>query len=1070
MCKKHLGRKVRTMLGLAGFLLAIQCLSVSAAMAVVYVNSNATGAGDGSSWADAFTDFQAGIDAAVGGSEVWVVAGTYYPTSSPYVAGGTDRLLHFALKSGVAVYGGFVGSETSAGQRDFETNPTILSGDIGVLGDNTDNSYHVFFHDRDFGAAIDTTALLDGFVIRDGNANEVSGGIHSNGGGMYNHETSPTIQNCLFTSNSTDYTGFNVRGGGGMYNYYASPVINQCAFVNNTTGRHGGGILNSGGAPQILSSTFSGNTAPDGSGGGIYNSSSAVFTGCTINNSSAYQEGGGLCNISSSSVFTNCTFDSNVVTNGQAATAIFNSGGVPKFTNCTVTGTNSLSSTAMYSYNSSPVVTNSIFRTGAYQEIINNGGATTVTFSVVTSTTANPGTGNTEADPLLDAAGLQDNGGPVETVAIGVGGSAEDSGTATGAPVNDARGVARQTPPSIGAYELISYTVGGEVSGLASGNEIVLQNNDGDDKTITIDTLYTFSTAVENGKSYAVTVLTQPSGLTSQLCTAEGSGVINNSNVTDADVSCVNTYTVGGTISGIASGNSVVLQNNSGDDLTVSAGSGDFTFSTALADGSAYSVTVLTNPDTPNQVCTVSTGGGSIASEDVSSVSISCVTTTYTVGGTISGLAQGTEVVLQNNAADDLTLNNNDPFTFATAIDDGSIYLVTVLTNPESPNQTCTVSNESGTVNGDNVATISVSCTTNTYSIGGEVTGLANGNSLRVANDGVSKLLIGNGTYTLLNVTDGTTYSVTVTTQPDTPDQVCSVSNASGIVMGMPVTDINVNCVTTTYTVGGSVTGLAAGNEVVLQNNGGDNLTLNSNDIFTFVTAIDDGSSYTVTVLTDPISPEQTCTVSNESGTLAGGNVTNVSVVCVTTTYTVGGSVTGLAAGNRVVLQNNGGDDLIVDANGDFTFATAIDDESTYLITVLTDPTTPNQTCTVTNDSGTLAGDNVSTVNVNCVTNTYTVGGAVSGLFATNSVTLQNNNGDDLTVDANGNFTFATVLEDGSTYSVTVLTQPETIIQTCTVINGDSTLVGIDVNSVHVDCGNTFPWDMFLPAILNIKP
>ncbi len=1069
MCKQHLGRKTRTMLVLAGIILAVQCVLVSAAMAVVYVDSNATGVGNGSSWADAYTDLQVGINSAVG-EEVWVASGTYLPTLAPYIPGGTDRFLHFALKSGVAVYGGFAGTETSIVERDFEENITILSADIGIPDDRTDNCYHVFFHDKDSGPAIDITALLDGFVIRDGNADESAGGIHSNGGGMYNHETSPTITHCLFTSNSTDNTsGWNVGGGGGMYNYYGSPVINQCAFVDNTTGRHGGGILNIGAAPQILSSTFSGNTAPDGSGGGIYNNSNGVFTGNTINDSSAKQEGGGLCNISSSSVFTNCTFDNNVVTNGSAATAIFNSGGVPKFTNCTATGINSLSSTAMYSYNSSPEVKNSIFRTGAYQEIINNGGTTTVTFSVVTSTDANPGTGNTEADPLLDAAGLQDNGGPVKTVAIGVGGSAEDSGTATGAPVNDARGVGRQSPPSIGAYELISYTVGGEVSGLAGMNEVVLQNNGGDDKTILTDTIYTFTTAVEDGKSYDVTVLTQPSGPTSQLCTAEGTGTINGANVTNADVLCVNTYTVGGTISGLAGGNSVVLQNNTGDDLTVSAGDTDFTFATALADGSAYSVTVLTDPTTPNQVCTVTSGNGTIGSADVTSISIACVTTTYTVGGTISGLASGTVVVLQNNAADNLTLNNNDPFTFATAIDDGSTYLVTVLTNPESPNQTCTVSNETGMVNGDNVATVSVACTTNTYSIGGVVSGLAAGNSLWLENGGDTMERIDNGSSVLFYLIDGTPYDVTVSTQPTTPNQICSLTNASGTVAGTNVTNIDANCVTTTYTIGGFVSGLVEGNEVVLQNNAGDDLALSSNGDFTFATAIDDGSSYGVTVWTDPTSPDQICTVTSGGGSVNGANVTNVSVACVTTTYTIGGSITGLAVGNDVVLQNNGGDNLMVDADGNFTFATAIDDGSSYSVTVLTDPTSPNQICTVTSGSGTLAGDNVSTVSVNCVTNTYTIGGVVTGLFTDNSVTLQNNNGDDLTVDANGNFTFATALDDGSTYVVTVLTQPETIVQTCTVINGDSTLSGIDVESVHIKCGN-FPWTMFLPAILNAQP
>ena len=1075
MCKKHLGKKMRIMLVLVGIILAVQCAFVSAAVAVVtvvYVDSTATGIGDGSSWADAYTDLQVGINSAAVSSEVWVASGTYLPTMAPYIAEGTDRFLHFALRSGVAVYGGFVGTETVRAERDFEANITILSADIGIPGDRADNSYHVFFHDKDSGPAIDTTAILDGFVIRDGNADSAVGLLHNNGGGMFNHETSPTIQNCLFTSNSTATNAAGSNGGGGMYNYFASPVVNQCSFISNTTARHGGGIFNEGGIPQILASTFTGNTAPDGFGGGIYNNSNAVFTGNTINDSSAKQEGGGLCNISSSSVFTNCTFDNNVTTNGSAGTAIFNSGGTPSFTSCTVTGENSSSSNAMYSYNSSPVVKNSIFRTGAYLEIRHLGtGATTVTYSVVTNVTANPGTGNTEDDPLLDANGLQDNGGPVKTVAIGFAGSADNTGTTTGAPATDARGVTRENPPDIGAYELITYTIGGSVSGLAATNNMVIQNNGADATNITLDGDYTFTVPVEDGRTYDVTVSTQPVGTTKQSCaTSNGSGTVSGANVTDADITCVNLYTIGGTISGLASGNTVELQNNGGDNLIVSAGANDFTFATAHVDGTDYDVTVLTDPTTPNQICSITTGSGTIAGGDVSSVSINCVTTTYTIGGTISGLETGNEVILQNKGGDDLTLNSNDPFTFVTAIDDGSTYLVTVLTDPTTPNQTCTVANGSGTVSGANVTDISVACTTNKYSIGGEITGLASGNTVRLANAGFIWQFTGNGPYTMSDVTDGVTYSVIVVTQPTTPNQTCSVSNASGTILGMPVTNIDVNCVTTTYTVGGSLTGLAAGNEVILQNNAGNNLTLNSNDSFTFATALDDGSSYSVTVLTDPTTPNQTCTVTSGGGTLAGGNVTDVSVACVTTTYTVGGSIAGLFAGNGVVLQNNGGDDLVVDADGTFTFATAIDDGSTYLVSVLTDPMTPNQTCTVTSGSGTLAGDNVSTVSVNCVTNTYTIGGVVTGLFTDNSVTLQNNTGDDLTVDANGNFTFATAMDDGSTYTVTVLTQPETIIQTCTVINGDSTLSGIDVNSIHVECGNTFPWNMFLPAILTIKP
>lgn len=171
-------------------------------------------------------------------------------------------------------------------------------------------------------------------------------------------------------------------------------------------------------------------------------------------------------------------------------------------------------------------------------------------------------------------------------------------------------------------------------------------------------------------------------------------------------------------------------------------------------------------------------------------------------------------------------------------------------------------------------------------------------------------------------------------------------------------------------------------------------------------------------------------------------------------TYTVGGSVSGLV-GDSVTLQNNGGDDLIVNADGSFTFTTSISDTLNYNVTVLTNPTAPSQTCSVTNGMGMINGADVTDVNVECVTDTYTVGGNVSGLESGNSVTLQNNMGDDLNVNADGSFAFATALDDGSSYSVTVLTQPTLPDQVCSVTNDAGLLDGADVTDVTVECVTT---------------
>ena len=114
-----------------------------AAGGIIYVDADATGAGDGSAWADAFTDLQPALEAALSGDQIWVAAGTYTPSleSDP----DDPRSASFQMKNGVAIYGGFAGGETELEQRDWVNNPTILSGDIGVVGEAADNSYHVFY-------------------------------------------------------------------------------------------------------------------------------------------------------------------------------------------------------------------------------------------------------------------------------------------------------------------------------------------------------------------------------------------------------------------------------------------------------------------------------------------------------------------------------------------------------------------------------------------------------------------------------------------------------------------------------------------------------------------------------------------------------------------------------------------------------------------------------------------------------------------------------------------------------------------------------------------------------------
>ena len=167
------------------------------------------------------------------------------------------------------------------------------------------------------------------------------------------------------------------------------------------------------------------------------------------------------------------------------------------------------------------------------------------------------------------------------------------------------------------------------------------------------------------------------------------------------------TYTVGGTVSGV-SGTGLVLQNNAGNDLAVAA-NGSFTFSTALASGAAYAVTVKTQPSTPTQNCVVTSGSGTLGSANVTSVAVTCTTATFTVGGTVSGLT-GLGLVLQNNAANDLPVSANGSFTFSSAVASGGAYAVTIKTQPSSPSQTCSLSAATGTVTSSNVTSVVVTC------------------------------------------------------------------------------------------------------------------------------------------------------------------------------------------------------------------------------------------------------------------------------------------------------------------------------------------------------------------------
>lgn len=252
-----------------------------------------------------------------------------------------------------------------------------------------------------------------------------------------------------------------------------------------------------------------------------------------------------------------------------------------------------------------------------------------------------------------------------------------------------------------------------------------------------------------------------------------------------------------------------------------------------------------------------------------------------------------------------------------------------------------------------------------------------------------------------------------------------------------------------TYSVGGSVSGLA-GTGLTLRNNGTNDLAVAANGNFSFPTSLASGSAYAVTVATQPTIPVQTCTVTNSSGTLAGANVTNIAIVCTTNSYSIGGSVSGLA-GTGLALSLNGAAPLAIGANGDFTFAPGLQSGSAYAVKIVTQPASPSPPCLVADGAGVVGGQNVASVRVVCSNSIGTVGGTITGLLGT-GLELRNNGDDALIVSASGTFTFNSEMPIGGTYSVTVATPPHTPRQICTVSRGAGTVSSIAVTSVSIDC------------------
>jgi len=376
----------------------------------IYVDANVSECNDfynkGTSWQCPYTKLQDALWnaqfalAASPSVDIWVAAGTYKPdVSSADPNGSGFREYAFKLSNNVALYGGFPPSGGPWESRDPDVYETILSGDIdsndssGLSDPNRGgNSCHVVTS-----IDVNQTAILDGFTITAGNANDEEYKYNSHlGGGMYNYTGCPVINDCTFSDNRVT-ASIGGACGGGMYNSNASPVVTNCTFSENYAGAcnpGGGGIYNYSGSPMFINCIFNENSTPSedycgGLGGGMYNDdANSTVINCTFSGNSASvgggmrnywgnltvknctfcgNIGGGMYNYISNSTITNCTFNENTANKDSACSGgIYDQSGNPTVTNCTFVGNKARSSGSvtgggMYIYYGNPTVTNCTF-------------------------------------------------------------------------------------------------------------------------------------------------------------------------------------------------------------------------------------------------------------------------------------------------------------------------------------------------------------------------------------------------------------------------------------------------------------------------------------------------------------------------------------------------------------------------------------------------------------------------------------------------------------------------------------------------------------------------------------
>ncbi|MBB6096206.1 hypothetical protein HNQ60_005128 [Povalibacter uvarum] len=442
-----------------------------------------------------------------------------------------------------------------------------------------------------------------------------------------------------------------------------------------------------------------------------------------------------------------------------------------------------------------------------------------------------------------------------------------------------------------------AHTVGGTVHGLTAQGLILAQGSE----QLAIEpgstVLFAFPTAVQQGAAYAVSIAQQPQ---SQICSvADGAGTMLSADIANVVVSCA-------TLSGQLSVGITGLGNHAGLKLTngtteydVPAGAGSYALPDPVPVGSQYSVVVSGMP--AGLSCTFAAATGVFPESAAGGVldigTIACAAQPFDIRGTVAGLGNTTGLVLDSAGEQLAIAANATTFAFTQGVTFGSAWSVTVSSQPAG--RTCAVSNGSGTVPAHDITDVAVTCSVNTYSVGGSISGLGSATGLQIANHGSVALTVSAGasSFELADaLPSGTAYALSVAAQPIglPAGHSCAFSGgASGTVAAANVTHLQLVCGPVMYSIGGSINGLTTSGLQLMEIYSSQTLSPAANAaVFGFPAAVNPGDAYDVSVTQQP--GGQYCEASNTSGT-ATQDVTSVVVDC-WVGYTIDGTVTGLPA------------------------------------------------------------------------------------------------------------------------------------------------------------------------------